>query len=109
VDKFGGDNAINFSLAPRISEESYLNTLKEAIAHIKNFNPDIVGISAGFDTYKEDKILQFDLDINSYYKIGSLLGSNFDNMFAFLSGGYHDKVLECVESFVAGANSKRHQ
>lgn len=49
VDKFGGDNAINFSLAPRISEESYLNTLKEAIAHIKNFNPDIKVLIASID------------------------------------------------------------
>jgi len=104
-EKFHGDNAINLVLEPRVSEEKYLEALDEAISYIKEFNPDIVGISAGFDTYKEDVLLEFDLDVDSYYKIGKKLSENFDNMFAWLSGGYHNKVKDCVKKFIDGINS----
>jgi acetoin utilization deacetylase AcuC-like enzyme len=104
-DKFSNRNAMNFALSPRISEQAYMAALKEALTYINDFSPDIVGICAGFDTFKEDALLKFDLEIASYWRIGRLVAENQKNIFAFLAGGYHDKILECVESFVNGVNN----
>ena len=102
---FSDTNAINFPLPKGTTENEYLDTVNKAIPYIKDFSPDILGVTAGFDTYKEDKLLDFKLEIETYFKIGNLLKQNFNNIFAHLAGGYHDKVFECVESFVEGVNS----
>jgi acetoin utilization deacetylase AcuC-like enzyme len=61
----------------------------------------------GFDTYKEDKSLNFLLDLDDYNYIGNRL-TNIkipkNHIFAVLEGGYHDKILECTESFIRGFN-----
>lgn len=99
------DNYINFSLKSPIEEKTYMGTLDKAIIRIKAFNPDIVGISLGFDTFKEDTLLDFNLEIDTYREIGYMLKYNFKNMFAILEGGYHKKIVECSNAFVSGVNS----
>lgn len=105
-EKFSDTNAINLTVPKGTQENDYLMVLMKAIGFINEFEPDIVGVSAGFDTYKEDKLLDIQLEIETYEKISNLLKQNFPNLFAHLAGGYHDKVYECVESFVKGYNGK---
>jgi acetoin utilization deacetylase AcuC-like enzyme len=65
---------------------------------------DIIGVSAGFDTYLEDwgGLLGFD----DYQKIGGLIkeGSKCcaDRRFALLEGGYHPDLRLCILSFLKG-------
>lgn len=53
-------NCLNFSLSAGTGEKEYLDTLKTAIEEVKKFSPELIAVSAGFDTYKkvvEDKTL----------------------------------------------------
>jgi len=99
------NNYINFPLKKPITAEVYLETLDKCIHKIKLFNPDILGLSIGFDTYEKDTLLDFGLNANSYRTIGAELRMNFNHIFALLEGGYHNDILPCVQAFVSGVNS----
>lgn len=105
--EFYSNNAINIALENPVERGDYLIALDKAINYINEFEPDVVGISMGFDTYKEDRSLNFLLDIDDYSYIGNRL-TNIEipkqSIFAVLEGGYHNKVLECTESFIRGFN-----
>ena len=51
-------NCLNFPLPPFTEETPYLAALETACERIREFNPDILGVSAGFDTYEEDPLTQ---------------------------------------------------
>lgn len=66
---------------------------------------DIIGVSAGFDTYRLD--WGGILDIDDYRKIGSLIRDASEEIcdgrrFAVLEGGYHQDLRYCIKSFVSG-------
>lgn len=65
---------------------------------------DIVGVSAGFDTYRED--WGGLLAIEDYKKIGEIIKgiskSCAGKRFAMLEGGYHADLKKCILSFLEG-------
>ena len=75
-----------------------------AIEAAKEFNPDNVGVSAGFDGYEKDMILNLNYTLDSYYECGRKLSQSFENVFAVLEGGYHQDVRKCVDNFINGVN-----
>ncbi len=102
---------INVPMPPYTADDLFLETLNKIIPTIKSqFNPDIVGVSAGFDAHHSDSLLQLSLTANAFYEVGKLLSDNFKNIFACLEGGYnleflHKNILE----FVNGINKKPRQ
>ena len=100
---------INVPLPPYSSDDIFMETLSKMIPVIKKqFNPDVVAVSAGFDAHKDDPLLQLNLTVNSYYEIGKILSSNFKNIFACLEGGYNVEVLpHCVSAFLMGINNEK--
>ena len=100
-----GENVLNIPLNSPISEKEYLSTIEKCITKIKPLGFEILAVSAGFDTFNEDGLLGFNLNINTYRQIGLELQLNFEKVFAVLEGGYHSKIKECIESFVVGVNS----
>jgi len=98
-------NCFNLLLKPPIDEGIYLDCTEKCLRQMIAFSPDVVAVSAGFDTFKEDTLLDFSLHIETYQQIGLELALSFDNVFAVLEGGYHNKVMECIVSFVSGVNS----
>jgi len=95
-------NCINYLLAPGTGEKEYLEKLNDAIAHIRKFSPELIAVSAGFDTYKKDPLLNLQLEIESYKKIGNMISSLNVNVFAVLEGGYSDDLPKCIANFLAG-------
>jgi acetoin utilization deacetylase AcuC-like enzyme len=96
------DNCINYPLEYGTNEETYLEKLKDAIKKIKEFNPDLIGISAGFDTYKEDPLGNIKLEITSYEKIAKMIKSLNKPTFSILEGGYSRELPECIYSYIKG-------
>lgn len=85
-----------------MDESRYLGQVHDAF---QGFDCDIVGVSAGFDTYLED--WGGLLKIEDYRKIGKAVREGAEEMcggrrFAVLEGGYHPDLVWCVKSFVEG-------
>jgi acetoin utilization deacetylase AcuC-like enzyme len=96
------DNCLNYPLPPGTAEKEYLETLESACGRIKAFDPVLVGISAGFDTHKNDPLTRFGLETATYGQISkSILGLG-KPVFALLEGGYGKELPECVLNFIKG-------
>lgn len=50
------ENCINVPLPPGTSDKEYIEQLKKLKPALEKFNPDIVGLSAGFDSYGTDPL-----------------------------------------------------
>ncbi|MBI3026903.1 histone deacetylase [Candidatus Woesearchaeota archaeon] len=100
---------INIPVPPYTSDDIFVGILSQIIPIVKEkYQPDVVAVSAGFDGHKDDPLLQLNLTINSYYELGKLLSSNFNNIFACLEGGYNVQALpHCVSAFLLGINKEK--
>jgi acetoin utilization deacetylase AcuC-like enzyme len=96
-------NCLNFPLPAGTDEEEYLNIFKKAIEEAKNFQPELIAVSAGFDTYKNDPLTNFNLEKKTFDKISSLISSLKKPAFSVLEGGYRVlELAECVEQYLIG-------
>ncbi len=95
-------NCLNYPLPPGTNEKTYLSVLEKALSEIKKFKPDIIGVSAGFDTYKEDPLASLTLEKESYRKIGEMIKDLNKPVFSVLEGGYSHDLAECIWNFSQG-------
>jgi len=95
---------LNLPLMAGSGDMEFYDVINKAIAAAREFNPDVVGISAGFDAYEKDRLLALKFTKKGYYECGLRLRRAFPNIFGVLEGGYHNEILECVEAFVEGVN-----
>ena len=96
------DNCLNFPLPADTGPDRYLSVLGEGIKAVEKFNPDLLAISAGFDSYKLDPIAGLSLEQETYAEIGRMLAGLKKPTFAVLEGGYSRDLPECVYQFLAG-------
>ena len=95
-------NCRNFPLPPRTGEADYLRALEKALTLIRDFKPEVLAVSAGFDTYKDDPLAQLDLDKPTYRRIGRMIAQAGLPRFAVLEGGYSRDLPALVELFLDG-------
>jgi acetoin utilization deacetylase AcuC-like enzyme len=98
-------NCINFPIPPHTGEREYLSVLEKAIKQIREFGPEFLGVSAGFDTYRGDPLTQMGLEKESYGRIGEIISGLGLPGFAVLEGGYSREIGECVRNFLNGYGS----
>lgn len=97
---------MNFPLPAGSGDRELLEAVDTAIRRAEEFKPDVVGVSAGFDGYIEDRLLGLKYTLDGYYQCGKRLGQSFDHIFAVLEGGYHFDIKKCVEHFIRGVNNE---
>ncbi|MCK4497508.1 MAG: histone deacetylase [Candidatus Aenigmarchaeota archaeon] len=98
--KYSDKNCLNYPMNAGTGESEYLEKLKIAIEKIKKFNPGLLAISVGFDTYKEDPLTNINLEIKSYSKITKIINEIEKPKFAVLGGGYSNELHLCVYEFL---------
>jgi acetoin utilization deacetylase AcuC-like enzyme len=96
------ENCLNFPVPAGTDEPTYMTTFSKAIEAIYRFAPDLVAVSAGFDTYKGDPLTELGLEISTYEKIGQAIRELEKPVFAVLEGGYSDDLPECIHQFLKG-------
>ncbi len=94
------DNCFNYPLFLDTGEKEYLKVFKKAISKVKEFNSEIIAVSAGFDAYKEDTLSGINLEIQTYSKIGKLISELNKPVFSVLEGGYSSKLGECIYAYL---------
>ena len=94
----------NFPLTADSGDKEFLRAIDIIIKKAIEFKPDAIGISAGFDGYYKDKLLNLKYTLDAYYECGYRIRNHFGNVFAILEGGYHEDIPECVNSLIKGVN-----
>ena len=51
------------------NSEEYLNAFEHALKKLKEFKPEFILISAGFDAHKDDPLAQIKLETDDFYTI----------------------------------------
>lgn len=95
---------LNIPIPENSGEKEFLKAVEKAIEAGLKFGPDVVGVSAGFDGYRKDRLLNLNYSLHSFYECGYQLSKAFNEVFGILEGGYHPDLKECVEMFVNGVN-----
>jgi len=95
---------LNIPLMPGAGDDAFLKALDTILDKAREFNPDVLAVSAGFDGHPDDLLLGLNYSIKAFYECGFRLRRAVPRVFAVLEGGYHNHMKECVESFVSGVN-----
>ena len=100
-EKEKGDfnNVLNIPLEAGTSAEKYLNAYESVLNIVREFKPEFLLFSAGFDAHIDDPLAQFQLSSEDFYKITKRtleISKSFcnGNVVSILEGGYDLKALQ---------------
>jgi len=93
------NNILNIPLKAGTTAEEYLNAYECVLNKIKEFKPEFLLFSAGFDAHIDDPLAQLKLEAEDFYKITKRtleLSKSFcnGNVVSILEGGYDLKALQ---------------
>ena len=63
------NNIFNIPLPAGTTSQEYLNAYESVLKKIKDFRPEFILFSAGFDAHKDDPLAQFQLTSEDFYEI----------------------------------------
>jgi acetoin utilization deacetylase AcuC-like enzyme len=63
------NNIFNIPLPAGTNSEEYLNAYEFVLKKIKEFKPEFILLSAGFDAHKDDPLAQFQLQSEDFYEL----------------------------------------
>jgi len=103
----GAGHTLNFPLMSGRGDKDLLDRIDKAIISAREFQPDIIGVSVGFDGYEKDRLLQLKYTLRGYYESAFRLKKNFRKIpvFAVLEGGYHYDIRQLTDAFIEGINN----
>ena len=92
------NNILNIPLPAGTNSEEYLNAFEFVLKRLKEFKPEFVLISAGFDSHVKDPLAQFKLETEDFYIITKRIleiSKKFCNgkVVSILEGGYDLEAL----------------
>ena len=100
-EKEKGDfnNVLNIPLEAGTSAEKYLNAYENVLSKVREFKPEFLLFSAGFDAHIDDPLAQLQLSSEDFYKITKRtleISKSFcnGNVVSILEGGYDLKALQ---------------
>ena len=100
-EKEKGDfnNVLNIPLEAGTSAEMYLNAYENVLNKVRDFKPEFLLFSAGFDAHIDDPLAQLQLSSEDFYKITKRtleISKSFcnGNVVSILEGGYDLKALQ---------------
>ena len=93
------NNVLNIPLEAGTTSEVYLNAYENVLTKIKQFKPEFLLFSAGFDAHIDDPLAQMRLSSEDFYKITKRTleySKSFCNgrVVSILEGGYDLKALQ---------------
>jgi len=96
------ENCRNWPVPPYTPRVQHMDSLRESLDAVVDFNPDLVLVSAGFDAYCRDPITEMTLEAEDFATLGRWLGRTGIPSAAVLEGGYSPDLPVLVGSFLEG-------
>jgi len=99
-------NATNYALGPGTPRSHHLEVAKRALEKLIAFKPDLLLVSAGFDAYARDPLVQMTLEPDDFSTLGEWLCRLDIPVSTILEGGYSDELPELVDAFLTAWAAK---
>lgn len=101
-EKEGYGYNINIPLSKGSGEDVYLQKFNDIIIPtLKEYNPDWIFISCGFDAHESDPLGGMNLKDESYFKFYELIKDLKKPITMFLEGGYNpDVIFRCISNIL---------
>jgi acetoin utilization deacetylase AcuC-like enzyme len=103
-------NVRNYPLGPGTPRHHHVEVAKRALEKLVAFKPDLLLISAGFDAYADDPLVQMTLKHEDFATFGDWLRELDIPVATILEGGYNDELPELIDAFLSAwtSNSDNH-
>jgi acetoin utilization deacetylase AcuC-like enzyme len=98
-------NIDNYPMAPFTSRNEIVKTAKQSLEKLVAFKPDLLLVSAGFDAYARDPLLQLTMERDDFAKFGQWLSKINVPIAVALEGGYSNDLPELIDAFLTGWQS----
>ncbi len=93
-------NIDNYPVAPYTPRERILEIARHSLDQLIAFKPDLLLVSAGFDAYARDPLLQLTLECEDFATFGEWLGQIDIPVAVMLEGGYSNDLPELIDAFL---------
>ena len=93
-------NVDNYPVAPLTPRQEHVEVCKRALDKLVEFKPDLILVSAGFDAYARDPLVQMTLELEDFASFGKWLRNLDVPAGAILEGGYSDDLPELIDAFL---------
>jgi len=94
-------NIDNYPIAPFTPRNKIVKIAQQALEKLITFKPDLLLVSAGFDAYVRDPLLQMTLEPEDFAMFGEWLSRIGIPVAVALEGGYGDDLPKLIDSFLA--------
>ena len=94
-------NIDNYPVAPLMPRNEIVAIAKRSLEKLLRFKPDLLLVSAGFDAYARDPLLQMTLEPEDFAKFGEWLNKASVPVAAVLEGGYSNDLPELADAFLS--------
>ena len=93
-------NIDNYPIAPQTPRKEHVDVTKRALDKLISFKPSLILVSAGFDAYARDPLVQMTLAREDFAAFGEWLRKIDIPAAAVLEGGYSDDLPELIDAFL---------
>jgi acetoin utilization deacetylase AcuC-like enzyme len=93
-------NIDNYPVAPSTPRSEHVDAAKRALGKLAAFKPDLLLVSAGFDAYAGDPLVEMTLKLEDFAKFGEWLREIDIPSAAVLEGGYSQELPELIDAFL---------
>ena len=94
------DNIHNYPVRPRTPRAAHMKEIEHALETLLAFRPELLLVSAGFDAFDGDPIMQMTLQPEDFVTCGKWLREADVPAGAILEGGYSDMLPELINAFL---------
>jgi acetoin utilization deacetylase AcuC-like enzyme len=98
-------NIYNYPVAPGTPRKEHVEVAKRALDKLISFKPDLILVSAGFDAYARDPLVQMTLEREDFATLGEWLNKIDIPVAAILEGGYSNDLPDLVDPFLGAWDS----
>lgn len=94
-------NIDNYPITPDTARSQHVDVAERALQKLLKFKPSLLLISAGFDAYSGDPLVQMTLEQEDFATFGTWLRKIDIPTAAILEGGYSDDLPELIDAFLS--------
>jgi acetoin utilization deacetylase AcuC-like enzyme len=98
-------NIDNYPVAPFTRRNEHVDVARRALEKLIAFKPELILVSAGFDAYARDPLVQMTLEREDFATFGEWLREIDIPTAAILEGGYSNELPELIDTFLASWGS----